>query len=132
MVFCNLLGTLCGILVSAADFQKGREAYDKGDYATALREFTTLAGQNHADAQFSLGLMYDDGRGVAQDDKQAVQWYKLAAGQGDADAQFNLGNRYADGEGVAQDDSRAHMWFDIAASGGDEAARKTGTALPTA
>ena len=35
--------------------------------------------------------MYDNGRGVAQDDKQAVAWYRKAAEQGDADAQLLLG-----------------------------------------
>jgi hypothetical protein len=35
----------------SADFQKGLTAYDSGDYATALREWTPLAEQGYADDQ---------------------------------------------------------------------------------
>ena len=48
----------------AADFQKGVEAFQKGDYATALREWRPLAEQGLAAAQFNLGVMYT-GRGIA-------------------------------------------------------------------
>ncbi len=44
-----------------ADFQAGVEAYDRGDYATALTEFRPLAQQGHAGAQFNLGQMYRKG-----------------------------------------------------------------------
>ena len=50
-----------------ADFQKGFTAHESGDYATALREWTPLAEQGHADAQYNLGLMYANGEGVPQD-----------------------------------------------------------------
>ena len=43
----------------SADYWKGADAYQKGDYATALREWTPLAKQGDADAQFLLGGMYD-------------------------------------------------------------------------
>ena len=66
----------------SADFQKGVEAYDAGDYAAALREFRPLAEQGRAEAQYNLGLMYDLGEGVAQDYAQAHMWYNLAAAQG--------------------------------------------------
>tara|TARA_B110000116_G_scaffold260112_1_gene262885 strand:+ start:972 stop:1109 length:138 start_codon:yes stop_codon:yes gene_type:complete len=42
-------------------------------------------------ARFNLGFRYATGRGVSQDDAEAVRWYRLAADQGDADAQFNFG-----------------------------------------
>jgi len=68
----------------------GLTAYNSGDYATALREWKPLAEQGDVDAQYNLGLMYDNGRGVPQDDKTAVKWYRLAAEKGDASAQYNL------------------------------------------
>jgi TPR repeat protein len=68
--------------------------------------------------------MYARGRGVAQDEQQAVTWYHKAAEQGDADAQYNLGIRYADGKGVTQDYIEAHMWFSLASAGGEERAIK--------
>ena len=51
--------------VSAQDFQKGFRAYKSGDYATALREWRPLAEQGNADAQYNLGVMYYNGKGVA-------------------------------------------------------------------
>ena len=69
---------------------KGAEAYEQGDYATALREFTLLAEQGHAGAQAALALMYDEGRGVPQDHLKAGLWYMLAAEQGETQAQFKL------------------------------------------
>jgi TPR repeat protein len=54
-------------------------------------------------AQFYVGLMYDDGRKVPQDYKEALKWYRLAAEQGYADAQMNLGFMYYKGHGVPQD-----------------------------
>ena len=43
--------------VHAADFDAGYEAYQRGDYATALGIFRQLADQNHAGAQLNLGNM---------------------------------------------------------------------------
>ena len=62
-----------------ADYQKGVAAAQSGDFATALREWKPLAEQGHADAQFNLGFMYDNGEGVPQNDKTAMKWYTLAA-----------------------------------------------------
>jgi len=63
------------------DLEKAWEAYEKGDYATALREYSVLAEQGHAKAQLNLGLMYDNGHGVTRDYKEAVKWYRKSAEQ---------------------------------------------------
>ena len=63
--------------------------------------------------------MYAVGRGVPQDEAEALQWYRRAAEQGDADAQNNLGTMYAKGQGVPQDDTEAAKWFRRAADQGD-------------
>ena len=62
-----------------------------------------------------LGLMYVIGRGVLQDDAEAVRWYRQAAEQGLAQAQYNLGVMYANGQGVRQDDAEAVRWYRQAA-----------------
>ena len=62
-----------------ADLQKGLTAAQSGDNATALHEWTTLAEQGNAYAQFNLGLMYANGQGVPRDDKTVVKWFTLAA-----------------------------------------------------
>ncbi len=80
-----LIAALCagftlGLTAPAwAGFDEGFAAYQRGDYATALREWRPLAKQGVADAQHNLGLMYDYGQGVPQDYVQAHMWFNLAA-----------------------------------------------------
>jgi hypothetical protein len=69
--------------------------------------------------QFVVGKCYDAGWGVAQDDAEAVRWYRLAAAQGYADALCNLGFMFENGRGVAQDDAEAVRWYRLAAAQGD-------------
>ena len=82
-----------------------------------------LAEQGDAEAQYNLGHRYADGLGVAQDDAEAVRWYRLAADQGYTSAQYNLGHRYADDLGVAQDDAEAVRLFRLAADQGHTSAQ---------
>ena len=104
--------------ISALDFDKGLAAYNSGDYATALKEWKTFANAGFSFAQYNIGLMYDNGRGVPQDYKEAAKWYTLAAEQGDAEAQFNLGVFYDDGKGVPQDYKEALKWYTLSAKQG--------------
>lgn len=106
-----------------ADFQAGMDAYGRGDYATALREWQPLAERGHADAQYNLGMLYDFRKGVPQDFATARQWYEKAAAQGHAGAQNNLGGLYEFGHGVTRDDVLAYMWYHIAAHSTDNAWR---------
>ena len=62
-------------------------AYEKGDYKTAVHIFTKLAKQGSAEAQFHLGVCYENGLGVKQSYEEAVKWYRKAAEQGFAPAQ---------------------------------------------
>lgn len=96
----------------------GVEAYSRGDYATALREWRVLAAQGRALAQYNLGVFYYEGKGVTQDYRQAVKWYRLAAEQGLAAAQHNLGVMYSKGQGVTQDYQEAVRWYRMAAEQG--------------
>jgi TPR repeat protein len=109
--------------VSQADrqyavLQGGLIAAQKGDYATALREWTPIAKQGNARAQSNLGLMYYKGHGVPQNHKTAVKWYRLAAKQGYANAQSNLGFMYDKGRGVPQNKKTAVKWYRLAAKQG--------------
>ena len=61
--------------------------------------------------QYDLGVMYDDGQGVAQDSKEAVKWFRKAADQGFANAQYDLGVMNASGLGVEQDLKEAVKWY---------------------
>ena len=88
-----------------------------------VTEIRRQAEQGDTEAQFLIGAMYSQGRGVPQDDAEAVRWFRLAADQGDARAQFALGGMYADGRGVPQDDTEAVRWFRLAAEQGDASAQ---------
>lgn len=69
------------------------------------------ASQGFDSAQFSLGNMYSDGRGVIKDEAQAVKWFTKAAEQGGYVAQFNVGLMYATGQGVKKDNEQAFNWY---------------------
>ncbi len=117
LAFPVLLFLLFGTPASA-DYQKGLDAANRGDYATALKEWEPLADQGYADAQYQLGVAYDLGHGVTQDYKVAVKWWERAAEQGVAAAQYNLGNMYYDGQGVTKDNKAAFKWYKLAAEQG--------------
>jgi TPR repeat protein len=99
-------------------------ALKRGDHATALKVLPPLAEQGNAAAQFNLGLIYDNGRGVALNHAEALKWYRLAAVQGNAGAQRHLGELYYDGLGVTQDTARAYLWLHLAAGAGDARAAR--------
>ncbi len=65
-----------------ADFQAGLDAYKRGDYDTALKEWRPLADQGLAAAQNNLGAMYINGEGVRRNYVRAYMWLSLAAKQG--------------------------------------------------
>ena len=89
--------------ISYAGFAEGLAAYDRGDYATAAREYRQAAEQGEARAQTLLGLLYSRGEGVPQDYAEAFKWLHQAAAQGTSRAQGILGGMYYFGEGVPQD-----------------------------
>ncbi len=99
-----------------ADFDEAMAAYHAEDYDTALAELRSLAEAGQAEAQYQLGLMYDEGYGVEYGDVEATAWFRRAAEQGMPEAQFNLGQSYASGVGVVDDPVHAHKWFNIAAA----------------
>jgi TPR repeat protein len=107
-----------------ADFAKGLNAAQKGDFVTALKEWKPLAEQGNSAAQHNLGWMYDNGHGVIQNYKTAIKYYTLAAEQGNSTAQHNLGWMHDNGQGFIQNYTRAHMWYNISASLGFEGAVK--------
>jgi TPR repeat protein len=106
-----------------AGLQDAIDAYGKGNYSAALKEFKRLAAKGDVEAQSALGFMYGSGHGVKQDYKKAATWYRKAAEQGHAGAQSNLGVMYANGQGVPQNDAEAASWYRKAADQGYAAAQ---------
>ena len=84
-----------------------------------LEDVKKSAKQGDAQAQYILGLVYDYGRGVPENDHTAVQWYLKAAEQGHAEAQFNLGVMFNNGEGVTKDNVQAYAWISVAVAQGN-------------
>ena len=121
----KLVTTLCLIVSLAlgnlgmgwsADFQKGMEAYKKGDFANAIKEWILLGEDGDEKAQYFLGLIYYKGKGVPQDFQVTGQLlFKLAAKQGNIGAQKHLGRMYDDGDGVPKDYKKAAQLFRLAA-----------------
>lgn len=124
----SLLAVLIFVLMAvpafAQDLDKGKVAFERGDYAAALRNFRPLAEQGYARAQYHLGQMYEQGRGVSRSDAEAAHWYRKAAEQGDDLAQYNLGVMYEKGLGVPQDHNEAEKWYRKAAVQGNANAQR--------
>lgn len=102
---------------TAGPYEDGVAAAQRGDHVAAMALWRPLADEGNADAQFRIAVLYDLGRGVAQDPAAAVHWYRMAADRGHANAQHNLGTMYELGEGVEPDYALAAaiVWFRRAA-----------------
>ena len=72
--------------LAAQDYEKGLAAYRSGDFATALQDWTPLADQGDAEAQYNLGVIYEYGQGVLQDNVMAHMWYNIASANGHENA----------------------------------------------
>lgn len=104
---------------AVASLDSAKEAFKRGDEAEAVREIVSLAESGDVEAQFHLGELYQNGRGVPQDDQKAHDWYMKAAEEGHAKAQFQLGFLYYNGLGVKKSLSEALMWYRLSANKGD-------------
>ena len=102
------------------------EAVDGGrtEQGVALLQRLALASVDPADpeakdvqrtAQFTLGELYWNGRGVPRDDRLAIHWYELAGENGHPFAQFWLGNAFCTGQRAEQDHRKAMYWYEKAA-----------------
>src|SRR5262245_10375416 len=90
-------------------------AYDRANYATALKVWLPLAEQGDAAAQTYVGEIFEKGLGVPADYNAAATWYRRAAESGYSRAAINLGNLYEQGLGVPKDPTQALNWYRRAA-----------------
>lgn len=81
-IACALALVLSAQAVIGADFGSAMAQYEQRNYSAAYQEFTLLANQGDADAQFVLGDMYAQGQGTSRDVIQAHKWYSLAVRSG--------------------------------------------------
>lgn len=89
------------------ELERGFEAFERGDIASAVTIWRALALAGDSTAQLNLGQMYRLGTGVTPNDEEAVKWYSMAAKQGSETAQYNLLLMEKDGRASRQDLSLA-------------------------
>ncbi len=104
-------------------FDAGMQAAKTGDYERAIEYWLPLAHKGQPEAQYNLGVLYEEGRGVAADLEAAAVWYGKAADQGMTLAQVNLGLLHMNGMGVEKDLGLAMQWFRKAADQGSAQAQ---------
>jgi TPR repeat protein len=75
--------------------------------------------QNYPDAEFNLGVLYQDGKGVAADGKEAIRWFTYSANSGNVRAQMKMAEIYLKGEGVEANSHEAIQWLEMAAEKGN-------------
>jgi hypothetical protein len=68
-----------GSMPSWADYQSGVAAFERGNYESARKILAPLARDGDGNAQYYLGLMYSEGRGVTRDTGAAMEWFTCAA-----------------------------------------------------
>ncbi len=81
-------------------------------------ELKEKSDKGNAEAQFFLGLFYNNGIGTLKDEKKAFTLYQKSAEQGHVVAQCNLGLCYVNGIGTSKDTKKAFFWFQKAAEQG--------------
>jgi len=95
-------------------------------FAEAQRK---AAREGDADGMVNFGMMYALGRGVTQNHRKAVRWFRKAAEEENTKGMTKLGSMYADGLGVPQNHRKAVRWYRKAAEKGNtEAMVKLGAA----
>lgn len=111
-----------------AGLEEGMDAYNNGDMKTTAAEFQKLPEKNGF-VLYTLGVMFENGQGVAQDAKAAAEWYRQAATQVNTGklwamlSEHNLGVMYAKGRGVPQDYKAALEWYRKAAEHGNSSSQ---------
>ena len=112
------IATALGAPAAAGPLEDGSAAYHEKEYAKAADLWQPLAEKGDATAQYYLGTLFAEGKGVAQNDATAFMWFQRAANQGHAAAQYNVGASYAQGTGVDKSVVDAAKWFRRAADQG--------------
>jgi uncharacterized protein len=88
-----MLFALCSAsLAQANTLEEAKQKLSQKDYAGAYAIYLSLANQNDPKACYNLGLMYQQGDGVAKNMDEAVKWYTKSADLNFKEAQYTLGS----------------------------------------
>lgn len=97
------------------DNEVAEKEFDRGDLVVSMSLWRRAAEQGYAPAQARLGDVLD----AAEEDEEAVTWYRKAAEQKNAAGEYGLGQMYAKGEGVKKDIEQARLYILRAAEQGN-------------
>lgn len=100
------------------------EAFFAGNYPRAFDLAITFAGRGDAPSMRLLGQMYGAGIGVAEDQAEAAQWYRLAVEAGDTEAKFLLATMILDGAFIERDEEEAARLLSEAVEAGHVSAKQ--------
>lgn len=100
--------------------QQQIEAISYDSFSAAL---LSKAEAGDIDAQYSLGLIYENGLGIEKNMDKAIECYRIAAENGNANAQYHLGLCYENGNGIDKDIDLALDWYQKASAQGLEIAK---------
>ncbi len=84
------------------------------NYLEAVKWFEQAALQFSGIAQYYLGVMHREGKGVARDRIEGLRWLSLSANKFYVPTYLLLGEIYAQGDGVVEDPVKAAMYLDLA------------------
>ena len=113
-----ILGSQSILAAGDKSFDKGLDAYNKGDFDVAKKIITPLVSKGDSAALNLMGMMYEMGQGVSKDARKSVVYYRKAAQKGYSYAQYNLAVSYDTGSGVALNYREAVKWYKLAAKQG--------------
>ena len=108
-------------LPGVANFRKGLDLYKKGQASAAIDAWQTSASWAMKDAQYSLGLAYFKGNGVAADRPRGLAWLALAAERKNPRLQASLAAAW-DGASDAEHQQANAIWRDLRKEYGDDVA----------
>jgi uncharacterized protein len=117
ILFISILGSSL-VYSSEALLTKGYNKALAGNYGEAYRILQPLASQGYIEAQFNLGMMFQNGgSGLQKNNASSAYWFNQAAIQGDQNSQFELAGIYYRGLGVKKDLKIAKYWAKLASQG---------------
>ena len=103
------------VSASASAYDKGAFYFARGEYLSALTLWKPLANEGNSAALYSIGLLYDQGKGVKKDTQIALTYLQAAVDKNLPVAQYYLGMKYYAGLNIKKDASKAWELLEKAA-----------------
>jgi TPR repeat protein len=104
---------------------RGYAEFKMARYASARRVWEALDQRNFGEAAFNLGILYEDGLGVARDMERALGYYRRGAMLGSPKAMFRVGvMHWLGAPGVAIERDEGRRYLSMAAAAGDSEAQR--------